>query len=409
MSTPSSEEKHHSTLSPSGADKFLACTGSVTLAEKLNAKKGAAGFYADEGSAAHKLFEWCLLKKCCSPHVFLGKKINAHFSVTKEMANAVEVAVDYVRDLMATMDKPVLKAEHEVWISCLDYRGDPGHGTVDVFLYDDYDVHVLDYKHGQGNPVEVEKNKQMMLYAIGELGNAHAGKGWHLHVLQPRCPHPDGPCRKWDTSYKALRSFEKDALTAVKSIEAGKTCFTPGEKQCKYCVVKGRCPALAEESLKAANIAFSDFIEAGETPEADKPVGLTTKQLATAMSRVNLLRLFISAVEEEVFGRLQKGDATMQKFYKLVEGKSNRQWRDEAAVVAQFKKLGLNPDDYAPRKLVGIGAGEDLIPKDKREKIMAKLAHKPTGKAVIATVDDPRKPIRPNSAESDFADLINKE
>jgi hypothetical protein len=212
------------------------------------------------------------------------------------------------------------------------------------------------------------------------------------------------------TTTKELRQFEKETALAVKSIEAGKTCYTPGEKQCRYCAVKGRCPALAEESVKAAGIAFKDFIDGEDDPQADIPHELTTKQLAIAMSKVNLLQLFISAVEEEVFGRLQTGDKQIQKFYKLVEGKSNRSWRSEPSVIAEFKKLGISADLYAPRKLVGIGAGEDLMPKEKRERLMKKLAYKPTGKAVIATVDDPRKPIRPNSAEEDFAAHIdNKE
>ena len=392
---------------------------------------------ADEGTIAHKLLELCVRKGLCSPLLFVGKTITVRgddkqhsqlspsgagrflkcmgsisdekkprenkdisAEVTTEMANAVEVAVDYIRNVMSKMKKPVLLPEHEVWIHALDFRGGKGHGTLDIYLYDDREVHVMDYKHGRGIPVEVEDNDQAKLYSVGVLDKKHSGKKFFNHILQPRSPHPDGPCRCVELKVKDLIAYEHDVAMKVLTYDTKTAKYCPGD-HCKYCP-KNPCPALADYAAKSAGMDFESFIDGEEKPEATKPGELSTKQLSTAMSRVDILRMFIKAVEDQVFGRLVKGDKDIQKFYKLVEGKANRTWRDEDDVIKAFKKLGLKPDQYAPRKLVGIGDGESLIPKDKREKLMTKLAHKPTGKTVIAPINDPRKPIRPESAKSDF-------
>lgn len=397
---------------------------------------------ADEGTVAHKLLEMCVRKGLCSPLVFVGKTITIPAEdkqhsilspsgagrflkcpgsisdekkerdnkditavVTQEMANAVEVAVDYIRGIRDKMENPVLIPEHEVWLPCLDFRGGKGHGTLDIYLYDEYEVHVMDYKHGRGIAVEVEDNDQTKLYTVGVLDKKHRGKKFFNHILQPRSPHPDGPCRRAELTWKELTTYEIGVNKTIKTYHPKSAKYCAGD-HCKYCP-KNPCPAFAEAALAVAKTTFKDFIE--EEAEPAKPGKMSTKDLAATMSRINLLRLFISSVESEVFGRLQKNDKAIQAFFKLVEGKSNRAWRSEDAVIKEFKKLQISADLYAPRRLVGIGDGEDLIPKDKREKLMAKLTYKPVGKAVIATVDDPRKQIRFNSAEEDFAAHIDKE
>lgn len=401
--------------------------------------------YADEGTIAHKLLELCVRKGLCSPLEYIGKKITVKgedkqhsilspsgadrylaclgsipterkkrevkdisMVITREMANAVEVAVDYIRNIHDGMKKPTLIAEHEVWIECLDYQKQDGHGTIDVILYNETDVHVIDYKHGQGYVVPVEKNNQATLYAIGELNNGkHKKKRWHLHIAQPRASHPDGPCRKWTTDDEYLRKFEADVTDRIGDHDPTRPTFNPGELQCKYCDKRKTCPALAQKAIEAAGSDFKAFIgEKKVKPTVHTPGALTAKQLAAAMKNLGLLALFAESVKEAVWGRLNAGDLEMQKFFKLVEGKSNRKWRAEDVVMREFKKLGLSIDLYAPRKLVGIGDGESILPKAKRERFMEKHAYKPNGQPTIADVDDPRKAIRPNSAHEDFKDHI---
>lgn len=405
--------------------------------------------YADEGTIAHKLFEMCVRRGLCSPLDFVGKKIvvkgedkqhsilspsgadsflacmgsipeerrqreakDISAIVTKEMANAVEVAIDYVRNIYDKMKKPTILPEQEVWIDCLDYDGEDGHGTMDLVLYNTEVIHVMDYKHGQGIVVEVEENKQAMLYGIGELDRGkHKNKKIILHILQPRASHPDGPCRPWSTDIGALRELEADIAERVANHDPNNITFNPGDKQCRYCWRNQNskvCEALAEKAIKVAGGDFKQYINKADMKLAKSPGNLNSKQLANAMSNVRLLEMFIDVVKKGVMTRVIAGDKEILKHYKLVEGKSNRQWRSEDTVMKEFKKLGINLDLYAPRKLVGIGTGEDILPKQKRERFMTKHTYKPNGSPVLATADDPRKPIA-STPNEDFAEHIEDE
>lgn len=399
---------------------------------------------ADEGTIAHKLLEMCVRKGLCSPLEFVGKTITvkgddkehsmlspsgAHrflrcmgsipkerrprevkdikAVVTREMANAVEVAVDYIRDIHDKMRKPVLKPEHEVWIDCLDYQDEDGHGTLDVLLFNDTDVHVVDYKHGQGEVVEADENEQTTLYAIGELNNGkHKGKKWHLHIAQPRAPHPDGPCRVWTTDEKQLRLFEKNVQKRVDDHDPDNPHYSAGKEQCRWCWRRTEgCKALAQEAISTAQLDFKDFVK-GKKMSTPRAAELTSEELVNVMKGIDLLKLFVTSVEEAIFGRLQQDDVVTKKHFKLVEGRSNRKWKSEDTVMREFKKLGISVDLYAPRKLVGIGDGESIVPKQVRTRFMDKHTFKPIGKATIATIDDPRRAIKATSAIEDFEDHL---
>jgi hypothetical protein len=75
--------------------------------------------------------------------------------------------------------------------------------------------------------------------------------------------------------------------------------------------------------------------------------------------------------------------------YKIVEGKSNRAWTDEAQAAELLASLGLDPDEFAPRSLVSIAAAEKLLPAAKRIALTT-LTTKPPGKPTLARDDDPR-------------------
>lgn len=49
-------------------------------------------------------------------------------------------------------------------------------GTADCVIIGDTDLHVIDYKYGRGVRVEVGSNEQLMIYALGAVGEF----GWCL-------------------------------------------------------------------------------------------------------------------------------------------------------------------------------------------------------------------------------------
>ena len=65
-------EGQHAVLSPSGADRWMVCPGSVRLSEGMPDTSSKA---ADEGTAAHFMAAECLIAKV-DAIVHLGKTIN---------------------------------------------------------------------------------------------------------------------------------------------------------------------------------------------------------------------------------------------------------------------------------------------------------------------------------------------
>jgi hypothetical protein len=123
-----------------------------------------------------------------------------NYLVTEEMADHVQLYVDYVRNLM-NETKGVLAIEHRVHLKTLH----PDlYGTCDAIVYEDFGtLHVIDFKYGAGIPVEVEGNEQVMYYALGalELGDFEKVV---LHIVQPRAEHEAGPIRSWSTTPAVL-------------------------------------------------------------------------------------------------------------------------------------------------------------------------------------------------------------
>ena len=141
----------HSKLGASGMYRWARCPGSVALVEKL-ALPIFTSSYAAEGSDAHALAALCLTKNH-NPGFYIGKTISPEgrkFTVTEEMAEAVQVYVDAVDAVI-----PDTSGGYEVQI---EKRFDlsavhPGcFGTADAVVWHAFSktLYVFDYKHGAG-------------------------------------------------------------------------------------------------------------------------------------------------------------------------------------------------------------------------------------------------------------------
>jgi hypothetical protein len=379
---------HHAKKSPSGSKRWGTCPGSIREVAKAGIIEEDNQYTAD-GTAAHKLLELCLLAKGTS------KSVNKDHPA----AEAVDETLDYIRTFMTS--KAVLIVEKPVYIPIIKDTGTP-----DVVIWDPASgyLHVFDYKNGQGYAVEAKENSQLRLYGWGYACHPKLQgkiKKFMFHICQPRAQHYDGPMRCDEVTPQAM------AVWAVEWQHKADTCdlpdapLVPTAEGCKWCPVRHQCPALRKQAVEAALGDFAAFLDhAKPLPEPTVPNDLA--DLRRAMAAAPLVELWIKAVKEAIAKRTLAGDATGFKF---VHGKSNRQWKDEERVVAVFKKLGIPEDEYAPRKLVGIGKGEKLIPAAKRAKVMTALCHKPDGAPTLAPADDPRSPV--SNAKIDFAEELD--
>lgn len=428
--------KGHARKAPSDSARWMTCSGSIQLEEKLGLGDGDDSNEASRmGTAAHKLMEICLTKKQ-APDQHLnkvirikemkdGKLVNQHdVPVDQYMVNGVEMLCDYVRGIIDDLTKRFkmlthFRVEQEVYISVID---DEGH--IDISIAAGDELHVIDYKNGRG-VVEVAGNTQTRLYLLGE---AELGKWtWNKyisHIVQPNAAHEDGRCRSETLTQSELMEWADFAQERSDLVDAPNPPLAPSDKGCYWCPVgqASRCPALAEEAIKEARLDFQQFLspEGDGAPEGHNPheivAALTNEQLARAYLRLPLMAVWIEAVEKLITQRAMAGEQLPG--LKVVEANTNRRWKDEAETLKAFASLKIDPAAYTKVKPLGLGDAEALLKKHFKLKHGAKEANqmadgfiktlviKPKGELTVTTINDPRPAIRVNSAQDDFAEHI---
>jgi hypothetical protein len=325
----------HSALGASGAHRWMACPGSVA------ASKGLPNYtseYAAEGTAAHALADGCYADHV-RPEMRLGKIIPVSgfkIVVSEEMCEAVNVYLDAI----AAIELGGGTAKTEVKFS-LEKMYPGCFGTADYvhFNWDTRVLTVLDYKHGAGLPVEVKRNKQLMYYALGAMleMNARSSTGQLprkvvFGIVQPRCPHPDGPYRTDEIDAIDLMEFADDLVAAAKATEAKDAPLVPGS-HCKFCPAAAVCPALSGVAHKAAAMVFSPATAAAYDP----------KMLAETLGKLEQIEAWCKSVREFAYNEAEAGKAIPG--WKLVAKRATRKWLDAAIARTWLLARGFSKQD----------------------------------------------------------------
>lgn len=362
----------HAKLSASGAHRWMACPGSVAAEEGLPDRSSS---FAEEGTRAHELMEQTLLE----PELDC-----VDFMTDKEMVNAVQLYVDYVRGLKARMDGAFLFIERRVdfseWVP-------NGFGTADTILCGGNVMHIVDLKYGKGVQVFAENNPQALLYALGaydELNFIQEIETIRISIVQPRLDH----ISEWELSVTDLLKFGETARNAANEAMSS-TKRVPGVKQCQFCKAKATCPALYKLT---SDTLMADFDQLDEIIPVNK---LTDDQMSAAIENRPLIEAWLSAVENLAKERIANGNGFGG--YKLVEGRANRKWADETIAAERLSKY-TNEEIYT-RKLVTPAQAEKILGKKDKAKI-EDLITKPRGTPTLAKESDPRPEIK--ATISDF-------
>lgn len=392
----------HSSIGASSAERWMACPGSVNLCKK--APPDQKSVYAEEGTAAHELAELCLLnqKEASS---FIGEKMKNEITVTEEMADAVNVYLETVRDYRSR-GKFIQLTEVKFDLSCIY----PGlFGTADCVLVSSDLKHlvVLDYKHGAGKPVEVVENKQLMYYALGAVNYCYVVKEWiddpsifgwdqkfesiELVIVQPRCRHKDGEVRNWTLPVSRLNTFADELKKAAEITENETAELNPGP-HCRWCKAMPICAAIGNRATELAEADFSKVPVRFPNPDS-----LTIDRVGKILEFSELFSDWLKAVEAYAFSLAEQGVSIPG--YKLVKKKANRVWISETEAA---EKLGLLlPDDKIwTKKIISPAQAETLIGKTKTS-LIADLVSKPDNGNTLAPESD-KRPAVTSSAIDDF-------
>ena len=358
----------HAKLSASGAHRWLACPGSVRAEDGL---PNTTSPFAQEGVAAHELGEIALVGGTdCDELVGTALPENPEYVVSQEMAAAVQIYVDVVRQLGG-------EQLYEERVDFSDWVAD-GFGTSDAIIMNDTKMSIVDLKYGKGHRVEAQDNPQAILYALGayaEYKHLYEIETIEIIIVQPRLDH----ISTWELSIDDLLKRGEWISERAEMTEDPAAQRVPGESQCQWCKAKATCGALQKATH---DLIATDF---NNLDKMSNPDTLTDEELRAAMDAKKLIVSWLDAVESTVTQRLAAGEPF--DGYKMVAGRSSRNWNDElqAATVLE-SALGVKAWE---RKLQSPTKAEKLLGKSKLGLIESLISSK-DGRPTLARESDPR-------------------
>ena len=357
MGAPNHSSRKHAMLSASKADRWINCTPSARLEEKVE-ETGKPSKYAEEGTLAHEIAE-CYLRArfritpvdVTSAELRKLKKSDLYTEAMDEpvMAYCQYVTDQYTEALRKTKDALVLLEER------LDFSAwvEQGFGTGDACIIADGVMEIIDLKFGTGVPVFAENNAQLMLYALGALSKFEMVYDINmvkLTIVQPRQER----ISSWEITPEDLYKWGEEVVKP----KAALAYSGEGELQvghwCRWCKVKALCRKMADHNLDLAKHEFKE-------PELLKIPG-----------------------------------------YKVVEGRSIRKWTDESAVQEVLTACDYTPDQFQVVKLAGIPAIEKLLKKD-FGLLVGDFVIKAPGKPTLVPESDKRPAMGIEQAKLDFS------
>ena len=367
----------HALLSASSADRWLHCPPSARLSESYEDK---GSDYAAEGTDAHSLCEY-KLKKALGMEAddptenlsWFNQEMDDHATgYAAYVLEQVEAAKESCSDPVVLIEQRV---DFSRWVK-------QGFGTADCIIIADGTLQIIDFKYGLGVLVSAEENPQIMCYGLGALeifDCLYEIDTVRMTIYQPRREN----LSTYELSREDLLRWADETLKPAADLAfAGDGNFLCGE-WCGFCKAKNACRARAKANLELAKYEFK------------LPPLLTDEDVEEILSKVDDLVAWASdikdyALQQAISGKVWTG-------FKLVEGRSNRKYVNDAAVAAAVEKAGFDPYE---QKLLGITAMQKLLGKARFEEVLAGLVEKPQGKPTLVPESDKRPAM--NNAKSDF-------
>lgn len=387
MSANSTDQNKHAVLSPSGADRWMVCPGSVKATRGLPDEDNV---YSREGTDLHEVAALCLETNVKADDL-VGQEMLSGDVLTKEQAVDVQKYVDVV---LAYRDScsGSLSVEERVPLVTLTGEKD-AYGTSDAVVVAEDELIVIDAKFGRGVVVEPENNRQAMIYVLGVIEKTDLWefvKTIRIVISQPRLGGP----KEWTTTIEQMKAFRDEVQAAALKVETHPDLLVPSEKGCRFCKAKATCPALRTQvegaMLEGFNAESMDEViaqEAGQTTIDNVKLGQT-------MAKIPTIEAWIKSIRAEVERRLLQGESIPG--WKLVQGKKgNRQWDDEKKVEDVLKSFKLKVDEMYHKYIISPTDAEKLLKKEKPakwEKLQEHITQKEGAKSV-APADDPRPAI----------------
>lgn len=312
----------HHRHSPSGAEKWFNCWGSLNQEDGLPDETSE---YSSEGTAAHTIRERCL-RLGTDVLDYVGEWVRAddlYFQVTTEWAAYLQPGIERIREAKGFTWVFEHRTEMDPWIP-------GGFGTLDAGGISKKLIIIDDLKFGRGVTVEADRNKQLMIYALGFWMNyaRHRTKATRflLRIDQPRVA---GGGDEWYVELDELLEFAEELALAVQRTLDPNAPLTPTQKGCQFCKAarNGRCKTLDLFVLAMLGLTYDDLCTDEGKPTLPNVSEMTAERKAYILTHKSMINSWVAQIHGIALHDAQMGEEIPG--YKVVETEGDRAWTSE--------------------------------------------------------------------------------
>ena len=409
---------HARLFPPSGLDRAMVCTASVTLIDNLisagelkesDLEDGETvtedevidfnlGEYSDvvldtrettsfsaEGTVVHEIRQYCL-DLGLDPFDFVGRTFTHDkfsFLIDEDKADRLIPGLDWIRQ---HTNAPLVEIRVDLspWL--------PGQfGTCDTAWVYKNKLYLSDYKNGAGKPVDATENRQLMAYALGvwHMLGRPAVEQVILNIDQPRA----GGMKFWECSLATLIEFGEELKRAYDRVMRGDVEFVPTTKGCHWCPVrktKRGCAAFNQwKLLMLGNFDISD----GE-PKFRDPAQMSRAMRYYIVKHAASIRSWLGTLYSESLNAAIAGDPDPGS--KAIVGDQGNRYFTDAKKAEELLVTAVGDAAYKPKQIIGITEIERLVKPGRKKQghpetwdDLQLLLTRPPGKPKLVPADHP--------------------
>lgn len=354
------------------------------------------------GTVLHDLAAMCL-QFDLDPYSFVGQTFRHNkWEVKIERADA--------RKMLEGIDR-ILDFGGQVYVEkrvSFERWSEGDFGTLDIGVITKKEIIIADWKWGAGETVEVERNKQLMIYALAFWWNIarHKTKAtrFRLIIMQPNV---EGGGGEWTVDLDDLLEFGEEVKRRSAATRKPDARIKPGKKQCRWCKAAqhNTCEAYTQFNWELLGLDMDDLDEAAELDVEPTPPkrALTPKQRSFIVQHADMFKRWLESLRIETLKDALAGDPTPG--LKAVHGrKGPRQWDEDKKERVEAYLTKILGEDAFTKTLRSPTQAEEFLTSDQFAKVQPFITQS-DGNPALVPVSDRREAITPNAIEFEDLDI----